>query len=83
MIIIIPLKSIYFQGSANDCSKAPSDCQTEFKNANDNKDFEPFYQRCKEVHDSSAFGKRCELCCKDQNTGEIQLLITNVISLLN
>jgi len=59
-------------GSANDCSKAPSDCQTEFKNANDNKDFEPFYQRCKEVHDSSAFGKRCELCCKDQNTERIR-----------
>jgi len=57
---------------ANDCSKAPSDCQYEFKNANDNENLEPFYQRCKEVHDSSAFGKRCELCCKDQYTERIR-----------
>ena len=79
LIIIIPLLSTYFHGSANDCSKAPSDCQHEFKNANENKNLEPFYQRCKEVHDSSAFGKRCELCCNDQNAGESLLLIKNKI----
>ena len=77
--IIFSLLSIYFHGSENDCSTAPSDCQHEFKNAKDNENFEPFYERCKEVHDSSAFGKRCELCCKDQNNGEIQLLITDKI----
>ena len=83
LIITVSLLSIYFHGSENDCSTAPSDCQHEFKNAKDNENFEPFYERCKEVHDSSAFGKRCELCCKDQNNGEIQLLITDKIDLLS
>ena len=71
MIIITTILSTYFHDLANDCSKAPSDCQNEFKNAKNNNDFEGFYRRCKEVHDSNAFGKRCELCCKNQNTGAI------------
>ena len=60
-----------FGGLANDCSKAPSDCQSEFENAKTNNNLPDFYQRCKEVHVSNAFGKRCELCCKDQNAGAI------------
>ena len=70
-IFITPLITIYFHDSATDCSKAPIDCQSEFKNAKNNNNVQSFYQRCKEVHDSNAFGKRCELCCKGQSTGTI------------
>ena len=62
---------MYFHGSANDCSNAPKDCQVEFKAANDDNNLVMFNRRCKEMNNSDAFGKRCELCCKGQNTGTI------------
>ena len=54
--------------SANDCSKAPNECQTEFNNGKNNGNLESFYQRC---NSDNSFGKRCILCCNNQNTGTI------------